>query len=139
MPRSKPSWFPPDRFCHSISLFLSPFVHWFQEQKYKHHTLQTYTGLSYTEAQYAAKTFSYSVFFSHTWQALSPPSTSTTCWSAISTTSRTSCRCMSCPPASSSWTCRWTWAQCAELAARRNTLTSSTSSAPSPRQVDNWF
>lgn len=68
-------------------------------------------------------------------QALSPVWTSTTCWSTMSTMWKTSCRCMSCLLAGWSGTCPWTLALWPEWAARRNTLTSSTSSHPSLHQV----
>lgn len=54
--------------------------------------------------------------------------TSTTCWSTISTMSKTSCSCMSCLLGSWFGTFPWMWAQWLDWAAKRNTRTSSTNS-----------
>lgn len=69
-------------------------------------------------------------------QVLPPAWTNATCWSTISMTSRIFCRFTSCPQASWSGTFRSRSARCVVWAARRNTPSSSTSSPPSPHQVD---
>lgn len=95
-----------------------------------------YNKTSYTMSySLSIASFFFFIYIYVNLQALSPVWTSTTCWSTISMTWRISCRCMSCPQASTSGTCRWTSAPWADWAARRNTPNSSTSSPPSLPQV----
>lgn len=63
-------------------------------------------------------------------QALCLVWTSTTCWSTMSMMWRISCKYTSCLQAGLSETCHWMWALWPEWAARRNTLSSSTSLPP---------